>query len=353
MRLLVGLSGGVDSSVAILWARERGFDPVGCLLVMRAPGPDVPVPSPRAIERARATCEGLGVPFMVRDVGEAFFERVMAPFATAYARGLTPNPCTLCNRALKVEELIRAADEVGADRVATGHYARLVEGEDGVVRIARGRDGAKDQSYFLARLSPEQAERLAFPLADETKAEVRRRALDHGLPAASEADSEGVCFAPDGDYRQVLERLAPESLEPGPIVSEEGKALGTHRGIASYTVGQRRGLGLSGGPWFVKEIVADDATIVVGHGDQPKVARLELVDVTLNVDEGALEAIPVAVQTHYRATARPVSLRRGSLGTAEATFTEDPVLAAPGQSAALYSEDVVIGEGTISSVAFA
>ena len=351
MSVVVGFSGGVDSSAVVAWAKREGLDPVACVLVMRE-GAE-PIPSRSARARARETAELFGVPYIERDVSRAFHERVVEPFARAYAQGRTPNPCTRCNHVLKVRGLIELADEIGAETVLTGHYAGIVRGEDGVARIARGADRSKDQSYFLARLTPAQVARVHFPLASTEKAEVRAIASRLGLPAAREPDSQGVCFASGGTYVDIVAALAPGALEPGDIVSDEGELLGRHHGIASVTVGQRKGLSLSGGPWFVTSIDASSKRVTVHHGAAPRARALALSRVTLNVGAGALGALDVRVATHYRTEALPAKVELGGKGRARVAFTERFPLAAPGQSAVLYAGDVVIGEGTIEEIDFA
>ncbi len=350
MSVVVGFSGGVDSSTVVARAKREGRDPIACLLVMR--GGDASIPPRAARSLAEETAELLGVPYVEREVAGAFRERVVEPFARAYASGRTPNPCSLCNPALKVKALLEVADEFGAERVLTGHYARMVQGEDGVPRVARAADLSKDQSYFLARLPLEQRMRLEFPLASLEKREVRAIAADLSLPTAKEADSQGVCFAADGSYKDVIAELASEALEPGEIVTEEGEVLGLHHGIASVTVGQRKGLHLSGGPWFVTKIDAPSKRVTVTHGKAPRARELALSDFTLSVPPHALSELDVCVQTHYRAEALPAKIELDGGDRARVRFSERHPLAAPGQSAVLYCDDVVLGEGTIEDVVF-
>ena len=348
MSVIVGISGGVDSSVVLARAKREGREPIACMLVMGGEGFENP--SERARERARETTSLIGVPLIEEDVSSAFSERVIEPFASAYAKGVTPNPCSLCNRELKIASLIAVAERLGAKRVQTGHYARVVTCADGARRIARGADPEKDQSYFLARLRPDQVERLELPLGSVSKAEVREEAAALGLPAASTGDSEGICFAADGDYHLAVARLTPAALSPGPIVDEAGRVIGEHAGIATLTVGQRKGLGLSGGPWFVRSIDPETSTVHVVHGRAPRARRLELEDLTLSVSADELCLGDVAVQTHYRTPALPSAIELMGSGRALVTFAERRPLAAPGQSAVLYDGDVVIGEGTIVRV---
>lgn len=349
MRLLVGISGGVDSSYALLWAKNQGFEVSGCVLEMQKT--PIAVPSREALRRAQKTCEDLDVAFIKKDVTADFENRVIAPFLEAYQRGLTPNPCTLCNRELKVSALLDVADDHGIEWVATGHYARLNRRIDGCARIARGRDRAKDQSYFLARLAPDQIARLVFPLASEEKKTIRARSVATRLPAASARDSEGVCFAPGGDYRALLLERSSKMLQPGPIVSEEGETLGIHKGVAFYTVGQRKGLGLSGGPWFITELVPEKSIVRVSH-QQPRARRLRLANWQTNVTLSWISQHDIGVQTHYRSPAFPAQIEQTSDFDLLVTFLNETPLASPGQSAVLYASDVIVGEGTIETVEF-
>ncbi len=350
MSVVVGFSGGVDSSTVVAWAKREGLEPIACVLAMREG--DRAIPSRETRERARRTAEQLGVAYMERDVSRDFLARVIEPFAMAYAEGRTPNPCSLCNRELKVKSLIDVADELGAEKVLTGHYARIVRGEDGISRIARAADASKDQSYFLARLTSEQVARLEFPLATLQKREVRETARALELPAAEAPESMGVCFASDGSYKDVISEVAPRALEPGEIVTGKGEVLGLHQGIASVTVGQRKGLSLSGGPWFVNEIDARANRVIVQHGKAPRARALELADFSLNVPAAELSKIEVRVATHYRTKALLAKVVPGAHGHASVAFLEEFPLAAPGQSSVLYSGDIVIGEGTIEDVEF-
>jgi tRNA-uridine 2-sulfurtransferase len=269
-RVLLGMSGGVDSSVAAALLLEQGYEVVGVTMKVYE-GPE----RARAgrccsltdVNDARAVAQKLGIPYYVVDFVEPFRERVIEDFVAEYARGRTPVPCVQCNREIKFGTLLEKADRIRADYVATGHYARL-EVRRGRRRLLRGRDGTKDQSYFLFGLSQAQLDRTLFPIGDLTKAEVRERATELGLHLADKPESQEICFVPDGDYAAFLERHRPGIARAGPVVDPSGRQLGEHRGIVGYTVGQRRGLGIAAAaPLYVLSLDAASNTVVVGPAE--------------------------------------------------------------------------------------
>jgi len=248
----VALSGGVDSSVAAALLVEAGRNMVGVTMdlgLAESGTRDDP------ITLARGVCDALGIPHVVIDLAGPFREQVVGPFVDAYAAGLTPNPCVSCNERIKFGLLATRVRELGATALATGHYARIAR-EDGRAWLERAADRTKDQSYFLYRIAPHVLDTLEFPLGDLTKAEVRRMAEERGLPTAARRESQEVCFT--GDHVALVGTAHPGALAPGPIVTTDGRVLGTHRGIARYTVGQRKGLGVGGpeGPYRVVPHVA-------------------------------------------------------------------------------------------------
>ena len=343
-RVLVGLSGGVDSSAVVAKIFERGDEPVAVTLVMQHGA--WPVPDPAAVERARSVAEQLGVEHRVLDVSERFFSTVVEPFADEYARGRTPNPCVVCNSDVKFACLVELADELDCPTVATGHYARLVSsGEDTLV--ARSADADKDQSYFLYRVPPKILNRLEFPLAEILKSDTRAFAKGLGLSSAEAKDSTGVCFAPGGDYRRLLAERRPDLLVAGDIVDGDGRLLGRHGGVARYTVGQRKGLGLSGGPWFVSRLDADNNLVVVEHDVEPLRSSFALRGtLTWGWAAGESHAM-LSVQTRYHAAPLPAHVTFD--GTrARVELLDGATYAAEGQSCVLYDGDAVMGGGFIS-----
>ncbi len=356
-RVVVAMSGGVDSSVAAALLMEQGHEVVG--LVMRngiAPGP--------AAARGKQGCCSLEDSMDARQVaarlGVAFyavnfsadFARIMDYFAAEYDAGRTPNPCIQCNRWLKFGKLLDYADEIGATRVATGHYARL-EHHDGRFAVRRGRDLGKDQSYVLFPLEQHQLERTLLPLGELEKTEVRRRALELGLSVHDKPDSQEICFVPDDDYRGFLRRRRPESLRPGLLVDLEGRELGRHEGHQLFTIGQRRGLG--GGspePRYVVGIRPDENVVVVGGPDDLLAGGLVVHEVTW---QGAVpladgERVRGEVKLRSRHEAVAAEMIGAAEGAIEIRFDRPERAVTPGQGAVFYRDDLILAGGFIDRV---
>jgi tRNA-uridine 2-sulfurtransferase len=352
--VVVAMSGGVDSAVA-LHKSMTGRRAVGMTLRLwidpQAPDPEAACCAPDSVRRARRTCHAAGVPHFSIDLRRPFLDTVVAPFVSEYARGLTPNPCVRCNGSFRLDELDRLAGITGAARVATGHYVRRSEGRSGRTLIRQGVDERKDQSYMLARLSPDVVERYEFPLGGMRKPEVRAIAAELGLEQATVPESQEVCFLGGGDYRSFLARAG--AMGPaGSIVDETGRELGSHDGIARFTPGQRRGLGevhsRAGGPWYVNDTDPESGTVTVGPRASLERRALRLRDVTVWDPAGAQR---VLVKTRYRTRDGAVPGRLVDLDGADARLElERPVTAvAPGQLACMYDEDgVVVAVGTIA-----
>jgi tRNA-specific 2-thiouridylase len=341
-RIAVAMSGGVDSAVAL---HRAGPDAVGVTLRLwlDPDGPDAERAccSPDAVITARETCHALGLPHVTLDLREAFRSTVVQAFVDGYATGLTPNPCMHCNGAFRFDALVELAARVGADVLWTGHYARIAE-RNGIRLVARGVDGAKDQSYMLATVDPALLDRIGFPLGAETKSAVRAEAEAVGLTAAHRRESQEACFLAGGDYRRFLGRNGLES-SPGDIVDEAGAVLGRHDGLWRFTPGQRRGLGLvAREPLHVLRSERDSNTLVVGPrnalGTRHVVARGRLYDPVAGAD----------AKLRYRSPAVGADVTPTADGFALALH--EPVEAvAPGQIAVLYDRDVVVGAGMITS----
>jgi len=301
--------------------------------------------SPGALQRAAGTATALGLPFHLVDGAEEFTAAVVEPFVAAYLAGETPNPCVACNPG-RLAALVRLADDLGLERVATGHYARLVW-RDGEPYVARGRDRGKDQSYMLWAVPPEVLARLEFPLGETTKAEARAAAAAAGLAVADEPESQEVCFAVDG-YQAFLERHGVRP-RPGSIVDSVGRVLGEHAGQWRFTIGQRRGLGVSAHePLHVLERRAEDNVVVVGGRSELEVCRVPLRGLS---DRGLGGGEGLEVQLRYRSPAVPVaSLERNGAGAAVVTLAGPFAGLAPGQSAVFYRGDVVVGGGVIDGL---
>ncbi|HXF97427.1 MAG TPA: tRNA 2-thiouridine(34) synthase MnmA [Gaiellaceae bacterium] len=339
-RIAVAMSGGVDSAVALLRAGPKAVgvtlrlwqDPAG-------PSAERACCSPEAVAAARATCHALGLPHVTLDLRGQFRASVVDPFVSGYARGETPNPCARCNGAFRFDALLAFARRAGAEELWTGHYARIVE-RGGVRLLGRAADPEKDQSYMLAPLDPALLARIRFPLGEQTKQETRAEAARAGLAAATRAESQEACFLAGGDYRAFLERSGLPA-RPGEIVDEEGRLLGRHGGYWRFTPGQRRGLGLAAArPLYVLRTEPAANRVVVGPREALAARRVEA--------EGRLYA-PVRraqAKLRYRSDPVPTRVRAGEGGFA--LELEEPAYAvAPGQLAALYDGDAVVGAGVI------
>jgi tRNA-specific 2-thiouridylase len=346
-RLVVAMSGGVDSAVALLTAVESGLEPIGVTLRLwidpQAPSGDRACCSPDAVRDARDACHGLGVPHIGLDLREPFRAAIVDPFVGDHAAGRTPNPCVRCNGGFRFDALLRCADLVGAERVATGHYARVVR-RDGRAFLARGADPAKDQSYMLAGVSERVLERVWFPLGDTDKGQTRERARRAGLRAAGRPESQDVCFVGGGDHREFLARHGGAG-DPGAIVDEAGRELGRHGGVHRYTPGQRRGLGVSAdAPLYVVALDAPGRRVVVGGRE-----RLARREVTVAAADLRTAAGRVRAKLRYRAEPVWATVAEEADGRLRLTLDEPAYGVAPGQSAVLYDGDVVVGSGVIAA----
>ena len=352
---LIAMSGGVDSAVAALLTAREGLRCVGCTMRLfdsedaGFEADERTCCSLSDAEDARAVAFRLGMEFYVFNFKDAFRREVMVPFVENYLRGLTPNPCIECNRALKFSALLRRAEELGCSRLVTGHYART-EFEDGRWKLKKALDRDKDQSYVLYTLSQEQLEKVRFPLGGYTKTQVRAIAAENGFVNASKPDSQDICFVPDGDHAAMIERFTGKASVPGPFVDREGRILGEHKGIERYTVGQRRGLGVAlGEPMYVCAIRPGDNAVVLGPNEA-------LFSREVNVSafhwiSGEIPDGPVrgTAKIRYRHREAPVTAYPAPGGGVRLVFDEPQRAAAPGQSAVLYDGDAVLGGGIIAS----
>lgn len=340
-RIVVGLSGGVDSSVAALLLKESGHQVIGLTLGLSG-DPEAPAMrhccSPDTVARAKTVADHLGIPHYVADATPQFRRKVIDYFVDAYARGFTPNPCIKCNSRVRFSALRDAARRLGADRIATGHYARLDCGCDG---LARARDRAKDQSYVLAEVPPDLLADVVFPLGDLTKSEVREIAAQAGLQKLVAQESQEICFIPDDDYRAFLRSRLGET--PGSIVAPDGRVLGRHSGTYNYTVGQRRGVPCaSGQPLYVLAIDRARNEVVVGPQSAGAVGAMVI---EAPIVHRSLPPGPTHLQ--FRSLGAPVP----ALATEDDAFVllEPALGVALGQTAVLYSDDNVVKAGTIIS----
>ena len=345
-RIVVGMSGGVDSSVTAALLQRDGWEVIGATI-------DFALQESSCCDArdAHAVCQVLGIRHIHVDATPQFAERVIAPFCAAYAAGLTPSPCPACNANMKLPELLAVADEVGATHIATGHYARLAKVDDGRIVVTRAADGRKDQSYMLSRLSQEQLSRLALPLGEYTKPQVRALAAELGLPVAARPDSEDLCFAPDG-YRALLAEYGVHGT-PGPIRDASNRVLGTHTGLINYTIGQRGGLGIGGAPepYYVMEKDAATNALIVGFAREARLCAVEVGDAVWQAIPAPDQPLEASVKLRYRSAAAPCIIRPGDAdGTFRVDLAQPQALTAPGQFAVFYREGAVLGSGIITRV---
>ncbi len=351
----VAMSGGVDSSVAAAILVEQGMHVIGVTLKLwharMDDCDDNLCCSADSVESARRTCRKLGIDHIVLNAEREFRESVVDDFIDAYSRGMTPNPCVMCNPAIKFGELHRRVATLGITKVATGHYARVVrDPSTGRFLLVQAKDRAKDQTYMLYRLSQRQLGSTLFPLGDLTKREVRDTARRLGLESAERRDSQEVCFTPKGRYREFLLSERPELGTPGPILDTSGSVVGEHRGIAMYTVGQRQSLGrlagYEGQAMYVTEIRVADNAIVVGPRAGVYSRGLAATDLNWIPFEQPSGTIRANVKIRYTSPAAPATLAAEG-GTARVVFDEAQLAVSPGQSAVFYDGDVVLGGGII------
>ena len=353
-RVVVGMSGGVDSSATAALLLEQGYEVVGITLklwpqdcVSRA---EDKCCGPQAVTDARAVCHKLGIPYYLIDEAAEFQTRVIQYFADEYKAGRTPNPCVMCNQNLKFGRLIDRADQLGAQSVATGHFARLEPSADGTrTLLKRGRDGRKDQSYFLFSLRQEQLARAMFPLGEKTKTDTREVARHCQLKTADKEESMEICFVPDKDYGKFLQQAKLVEQHRGEIVNLQGQVLGHHAGIEFYTIGQRKGLGISSPkPLYVIEL--DPATNRVIVGDDSALERDEFIADRCNwiPFETPPETLEATVKIRYNHPGAAATVTPLSGGRAKVRLHVPQRAITPGQAAVFYQGDLVLGGGWIT-----
>lgn len=350
-KVLVAMSGGVDSSVTALLLQQAGYECVGATMRLydsiRINCNKPTCCSVDDVEDAHKVAARLGMPFEVLDYRDEFEQQVVDRFAQEYARGRTPNPCILCNRHLKFDHLFQAAQQMGCDYMATGHYARVEEGPDGVFHLRCGIDPKKDQSYVLYTLEQHHLSHLLLPLGGLEKPEVRRIAEENGLVNARKRESQDICFVPDGDYAGFLKWRGIQS-PAGDFLSQDGTVVGRHEGIVHYTIGQRKGLGIAmGQPMYVTSIDAEANTVTIGPREALEVDEFFVDDVVWTSSVVPGEPVEAEVRTHYHARRVPVRIHaQGKAARIEALGELRAV--APGQAAVFYRDDELIAGGTIA-----
>jgi tRNA-specific 2-thiouridylase len=350
-RVAVAMSGGVDSAVAAALLVEQGWPAFGIMLRLWSAGPELPnrCCSPRDMAMARRVAAQLDLPFYVLDVRQRFHEEVVQFFVEGYAQGVTPNPCMECNRSIRWQALLQHALGLGATHLATGHYAR-VEHQDGAYRLRRGVDRNKDQSYVLSVLGQAQLTHALFPLGDLTKVEVREVARRLGLPVAERPESQDLCFAGGSDYRSFLHTQAGVQPLAGPILDTAGRQVGTHPGLSGYTIGQRKGIGISSAhPLYV--VHKDPARNALVVGPRLALGRDRFTVRRVNwVSAPPAGPIQVEVQVRYRAAPAAARVQQNGHADEAVVSLEQPLYdVTPGQAAVFYSGDQCLGGGIIQA----
>ena len=347
-KALVGMSGGVDSSVAAFLMLRQGYDCIGVTMrLYDSPTEESTCCSLDDVEDARAVATRLGIRHYVFNFKDDFDRQVIQKFVTSYEQGLTPNPCIDCNRYLKFDRLLRRARELGCQWVVSGHYARIRQ-ENGRYLLYKAADRAKDQTYFLACLNQEQLSHIRFPLGDLTKTQVREIAGENGFVNARKRDSQDICFVPDGDYGAFLQRYTGKTFPEGDFLNLHGQVVGRHRGAACYTKGQRKGLGLAmGEPVYVcdKDMVRN--TVTVGPNESLYSPSLRAKDWNWYPFETLESPLRVTAKTRHSQFEQAATVYPEENGFARVEFDEPQRAVTPGQAVVLYDGDMVVGGGTI------
>lgn len=353
-KVVVGMSGGVDSSVAAFLLKEQGYDVVGVTMRLWQEEADVMETgkeccSLSAVEDAKRVAEQIGIPHYVMNFSEDFKTHVVDYFVGEYLKGRTPNPCIACNRYVKWEALLHRSLEIGADYIATGHYARISQCENGRYAIANSVTSAKDQTYALYNLTQEQLKRTLMPVGAYTKDEIRQIAERIGLRVAAKPDSQEICFIPDNDYASFLERMAGERVpKPGNFVTKDGEFIAKHKGITHYTIGQRKGLNLSmGKPVFVSKICPDTNEVVIGDSDDVFSTTLTASNMNYMAIEDFCDGEEFLTKIRYAHKGAMARLYHREDGNVQFVFEEPQRAITPGQAVVFYKEAYVAGGGII------
>ena len=353
--VVVAMSGGVDSSLAAALLVEQGYNCIGVMMRLWAEtgpgeGSTNKCCSLESVQDARGVADKLGIPFYLINVEQPFKQQVVDFFIEGYASGQTPNPCLACNRHIRFDYLLNYARRLGADYLATGHYARLRRLPDGTTHLLKAVDEHKDQSYVLSVMGQSELTDVMFPIGDFPKREVRAMAAASGLPTASKHDSMDLCFIADDDYRRFLQDWAMQAMRPGPIVDRQGRVWGEHQGLPGYTIGQRKGLGIGGTPepYFVLELDSAHNTLIVGTAAELGRNHLVARDVNWTLDTPVAPGTPAQCKIRYRAQPADCTLHPLDADTVEVRFNEPLRDVTPGQGAIFYAGDLCLGGGIIA-----
>jgi tRNA-specific 2-thiouridylase len=351
-KVVVAMSGGVDSSVAAALLKEQGYDVVGMMMrLWSEPGKEESnrCCTPDSMAQARRVAAKLDIPFYVIDAKDVFRDTVVQYFLDGYARGETPNPCLICNRQIRWTFLLEHALALGADYMATGHYVRIKRNKQGKSELLRAVDRSKDQSYVLHVLTQEKLKHALFPVGDYPKTEIRAIAERHGLPTASRKDSQDLCFLAGEDYRNFLQRNAAEMLKPGDILTRDGKSVGAHNGLANYTIGQRKGLGLASPvPLYVLGKNSMTNTLIVGTREELGSRELTARDVHWVSREVPGEPFRAEVKIRYTAKESEALVTPLEGDRVQVQFDAPQRDITPGQAAVFFQGDLMLGGGIIS-----
>ena len=352
-KALIAMSGGVDSSVAALIMKDKGYDCTGCTMRLYS-NEDAGIDKGHTccslddVEDARSVARRLGMPYYVFNFADDFNEKIIEKFIHCYEQGITPNPCIDCNRYMKFDKLFDRAEVLGCDYVVTGHYARIEEPSDGTFQLKKALDLSKDQSYVLYSMTQEQLRKTQFPLGELEKSKVRSIAEANGFVNAAKPDSQDICFVPDGDYARVIRLRTGKHYDEGNYVDINGNVLGRHKGIIHYTIGQRKGLGIAlGKPTFVVDIRPETNEVVLGTNDELFGRELNVTDFNWIAGTAPSDSFSCKAKIRYRQEEQPATATILPNGDVHISFDEPQRAITKGQAAVLYDGDTVLGGGVI------